>query len=253
MTKKSTNNVMIVTGGGRGIGAAIARAAGNEGYSVCVNYSRSADAAQSVADNIIAGGGKAIAVQADLGNEADIIRMFKEVDAQLGPVTALINNAGINYTTPFADFELTGLRRVIAVNIEGTYLASREALHRMAKSLGGPGGVIVNISSISSRSGGGPKEVIYASTKGMIDTFTLGLAKEYAKDGIRVCSLRPGMTETDIFDSMDGIESARTVAAEIVPMGRMAQPEEIAALAVWLCSDAASYVTGLPIDVSGGR
>lgn len=253
MVSKQSKDVMIVTGGGRGIGAAIAAAAGREGYSVCVNYSRSAEAAEAVAGEIRAGGGKAIAVQADVGVEADIIRLFQEVDAQLGRVTALINNAGINYTTAFADFELSGLRRVLAVNIEGSYIAAREALRRMAISRGGKGGVIINISSISSRSGGGPKEVIYASTKGMIDTFTLGLAKEYAKDGVRVCSLRPGMTETDIFAGMDGIESARAVAAEIVPMGRMAQPEEIAAMAIWLCSDAASYVTGLPLDVSGGR
>ena len=253
MAEKLAEKVMIVTGGGRGIGAAIARAAGREGYNVCVNYSRSADAAQSVADDIIASGGNAISVQADVGKEADIVHLFQQVDKAFGPVSALINNAGINYVTPFADFELSGLRRVLSVNIEGTYIAAREAVRRMAHSRGGAGGVIINIGSISSRSGGGPKDVIYASTKGMIDTFTMGLAKEFAQDGVRVCSLRPGMTETDIFDGVDGVEAARAVAAEIVPMGRMAQPAEIAALAIWLCSDAASYVTGLPLDVSGGR
>lgn len=253
MSNNGVEKVMIVTGGGRGIGAAICRAAGAEGFKVCVNYSRSADAAQSVVGEIEKLGGQAIAVQADVGIEADIIRLFKEVDSKLGPVTALINNAAINYVTPFPDMELAGLRKVLAVNIEGTYIAAREAVRRMANSRGGAGGVIVNISSISSRSGGGPNDVIYASTKGMIDTFTMGLAKEFAQDGVRVCSLRPGMTETDIFDSVEGIEAARKVAAEIVPMGRMAQPKEIAALAIWLCSDAASYVTGLPLDVSGGR
>lgn len=253
MAEIPDHSVMVVTGGGRGIGAAIARAAGAEGYSVCVNYSRSAHAANDLADEIVSNGGTAIAMQADVGNEAEIVSLFQQVDKKLGPVTALINNAGISYTTPFADFEVSGLRRVLAVNIEGTYVASREAVRRMAHSKGGRGGVIVNISSISSRSGGGPGNVIYSSTKGMIDTFTMGLAKEFAKDGVRVCSLRPGMTETDIFDEMDGIETARAIAAEIVPMGRMAQPKEIAAMAIWLCSDAASFVTGLPIDVSGGR
>jgi len=253
MTDKIAKKVMIVTGGGRGIGAAICTAAAADGYQVCVNYSRSAKAAEAVVAEIEAKGGTAIAVQADVGVEADIMRLFQEVDQQLGPVTALINNAGISYDTPFADFELSGLRRVLAVNIEGTYIAAREAVRRMAHSHDGKGGVIINISSISSRSGGGANNVIYASTKGMIDTFTLGLAKEFAKDGVRVCALRPGMTETDIFDEMGGIEAARAVAAEIVPMGRMARPEEIAALAVFLCSDAASYITGLPLDVSGGR
>lgn len=253
MDDASAVKVMIVTGGGRGNGAAIARAGGREGYKVCVNYSLSDEAAQRVVNDIKDMGSDAIAIQADVGKEEDVIRLFEEVDARLGPVTALVNNAGINYITPFADFELSELRRILAVNIEGTFLAAREAVRRMAVSRGGKGGVIVNISSISSRSGGGPRDVIYASTKGMIDTFTMGLAKEFAKDGVRVCSLRPGMTETGIFDSVDGIEAARQVAAEIVPMGRMAKPEEIAALAIWLCSDQASYVTGLPLDVSGGR
>lgn len=253
MAEETAQKVMIVTGGGRGIGAAICKAAGKAGFHICVNYSRSADAANAVVEEIKSAGGHAIAVQADVSIEADIIRLFNEVDRQLGPVTALVNNAGINYVTPFTEFELSGLRRVLAVNIEGVYLSAREALKRMANSKGGSGGVIINISSISSRSGGGPKDVIYASTKGMIDTFTMGLAKEYAQDGVRVCALRPGMTETDIFDGVDGIEAARAVAAEIVPMGRMAQPSEIAALAVFLCSDAASYITGLPLDVSGGR
>lgn len=253
MNGKAHRGVMIVTGSGRGIGAAIAIAAGREGFSVCVNYSRSKFEALRVVDTIKASGSDAIAVQADVSIEADIVRMFEEVDNKLGKVTALINNAGVNYVTPFVDMDLAGLRRVISVNIEGTFVAAREAVRRMAHSQGGDGGVIINISSISSRSGGGPKDVIYASSKGMIDTFTMGLAKEFARDGVRVCSLRPGMSETDIFNSADGIEAARRVAADIVPMGRMAKPEEIASLALWLCSPSASYVTGLPFDVSGGR
>lgn len=253
MSEMCKPGVMIVTGAGRGIGAAIARAAGLAGYQVCVNFNRSSSAAEAVVEHVTAAGGRAIAVQADVGKEADIIRLFQEVDAKLGPVAALINNAGINHITPFADMELNALRRVLAVNIEGSFIAAREAVRRMAFSRGGAGGVIVNVSSISSRSGGGPRDVIYAATKGMIDTFTLGLAKEFAKDGVRVCALRPGMTETDIFDSVDGIEAARKVAEEIVPMGRMASPEEIASLAVWLCSPAASYVTGAHFDVAGGR
>lgn len=253
MVEKPDAGVMLITGGVRGIGAATAKAAAREGYAVCVNYSRSKDSAKELVGIIRAEGGTAISVQADVSIESEIINLFNEVDKQLGTITVLVNNAGINLPSIFSELESVNLRRMLAVNVEGTMIASREAVRRMAISAGGNGGTIINISSISSRSGGGKRSVVYAATKGLIDTFTLGLAREYAKDGIRVCAVRPGMTETSIFDNVDGIEEARKVAAEIVPMGRMARPKEIAAMVIWLCSDAASYVTGLPMDVSGGR
>lgn len=249
---RTTNRVMIITGASRGIGAATAIMAGAEGYKVCVNYSTSEEAAESVVKEIVDAGGTAIAVKADISNEADVMRMFEIVDDKLGQVTALINNAGINYPTPFTELDLGRLRQIIAVNIEGSFIAAREALRRMIYSKGGLGGVIINSSSISARSGGGPHNVVYAASKGMIDTFTTGLAKEYARDGVRVCCLRPGMTDTDIFANIGGITEARKKARETVPMGRMAGPKEIAALSIWLCSDAASYVTGTYFDVTGG-
>jgi len=234
------SGVMIVTGGGRGIGAAIAREAGRQGFNVAVNYSRARDAAEAVAAEVRAMGPKAAA-------------LFAAVDKALGPVTALVNNAGIVRQSAIADIQLADLARLMSVNVFGPVLCAREAVRRMSHSHGGAGGTIVNVSSVSARTGGGPGGVVYAASKGAIDSFTIGLAKEVAQDGIRVCAVRPGITETEIFDDLVGLGAIKDLAREIVPMGRVARPEEIAGLVLWLCSPAASYVTGALYDVTGGR
>ena len=246
--------VMLVTGGSRGIGAAVARLAGRRGWDVAVNYSQSADKAEGVAEDIRAAGSKAMTVQADVGVEADIIRMFQEVEAGLGKPDAVVNNAGIDYDTLIAEFDLEQFRRTFDVNVMGPALIAKEAINRMSSRLGGEGGVIVNVSSISSRTGGWPRDVPYAATKGALDSFTLGLAKEVGPEGIRVVSVRPGATRTEIWD---GNEVDLSVAAEAVnreaPLRRMGEPEEIANLIVWACSDEASYVTATCLEVAGGR
>jgi NAD(P)-dependent dehydrogenase (short-subunit alcohol dehydrogenase family) len=247
------SGVMIVTGGGRGIGAAIARRGAQSGYAVCINYSRARDKAQAVADEIEAAGGKAICVQADIAVEAEVISMFEEVDAKLGPVTALVNNAGIDYEVLIRDFELEQLQRMFSVNVFGLMVCSREAIRRMAKSSGGDGGVIVNVGSISARYGGLPMDVGYASSKGAVDSFTKGLAREVGPEGIRVVCVRPGLTRTEIFDEGMGLEEVVTMAKTSVPLGRIGEPVEVANMVVWLCSPEASYVTGFAYDVSGGR
>jgi NAD(P)-dependent dehydrogenase (short-subunit alcohol dehydrogenase family) len=245
---------MVVTGGGRGIGAAIATLAGERGYRVCVNYSRAKDRAEAVVGSIRAAGGEAIAVRADVGNEADVVAMFQEVDRTLGRVSALVNNAGIDHETQIVDLEVRPLERVFAVNVTGSFVCAREAIRRMSSGRGGGGGVIVNISSVSAKYGGLPGDVIYTATKGALDAFTLGLAREVAGQGIRVCCVRPGLTETEIFDRSIGLEAVKEMAAKGgVPLGRIAQPREVANLVLWLCSDEASYVTGAVYDVSGGR
>lgn len=247
------SGVLIVSGGGRGIGAAIAREAGRQGYKVCVNYSRSQVPAETVAEEIRARGTEAIAIKADVGCEDEVTAMFQEVDRSLGPVTAMINNAGIDHKTSIADMEVADLHRVMTINVAGAFLCARESIRRMSSNRGGSGGVIINISSVSARTGGMPGDVIYTASKGAIDAFTIGLAKEVARDNIRVCAVRPGITETEIFDSNIGLEAIKAMARDIVPLGRIGRPEEIAGLTLWLCSPAASYVTGALFDVSGGR
>lgn len=245
--------VMLVTGGSRGIGAAIARRAARSGYDVCVNYARARNRAEDVVRDIEAMGRRAIAVQADVAEEGDVQKMFAAVDGALGPVTALVNNAGVDYETRIGDFDLAGLQRVYAVNVVGAFLAAREAIERMSTDRNGKGGVIVNIGSIGARYGGLPGDVIYASSKGAIDTFTMGLAREVGREGIRVCCVRPGLTRTEIFDSNIGIERAVEIAKTGTMLGRIGEPEEVAHLVLWLCSPEASYATGAIYDVSGGR
>ena len=246
--------VMLVTGASRGIGAAIARLAGKRGWDVAVNYSQSKAKAEAVADEIRTEGRKAMIVHADVGMEKDIIRMFKEVDAELGQPAAVVNNAGVDYDTLIADFEVEKFQRTFDINIIGPALIAKQAINRMSTRLGGTGGVIINVSSISSRTGGWPRDVPYAATKGALDSFTLGLAKEVGPEGIRVISVRPGATRTEIWD---GNQVNLSVAAEAVtreaPLRRMGEPEEIANLVVWACSDEASYVTATCLDVAGGR
>ncbi len=247
------SGVMIVTGGGRGIGRAIVQRAAAAGYAVCINYSRTRDKAEELVAEITGNGGSAIAVKADVADEAQIVSMFEEVDTRLGPVTALVNNAGIDYEVPVRDLDVARLHHLFAVNVFGTILCAREAIKRMATSSGGAGGVIVNIGSIASRYGGLPLDVTYTSTKGAVDGFTKGLAREVGPDGIRVACVRPGLTRTEIFDDGMGMDEVNEIARKGVPLGRVGEPEEVANMVVWLCSAEASYVTGFTYDVSGGR
>jgi NAD(P)-dependent dehydrogenase (short-subunit alcohol dehydrogenase family) len=245
--------VMIVTGAGRGIGAAIARMAGERGWAVAVNYSRAKEKAEAVADGIRAKGAEAIAVKADVAREDEVVAMFRRVDSELGPVDALVNNAGIDYETLIADAEVAGINRVFGVNVVGLMVCSREAVRRMSTARGGKGGVIVNIGSVSARTGGLPKDAVYTASKGAVDAFTHALSNEAAREGVRVFCVRPGLTQTEIFDTNLGLEHVKDLARKNVPLGRIGQPEEVAAAALWLCSPEASYVSGFTLDVSGGR
>ena len=245
--------VLLVTGGSRGIGAAIAKAAAKKGYDVCVNYVRARDRADQVAAAVRAEGRRALVVQADVSREPDVMAMFRAVDQDLGPIDALVNNAGIDYERLVADVELAGIERVFGTNIIGLILCCREAVRRMSRDRGGRGGTIVNISSVSARTGGLPKDVVYTASKGAVDAFTRGLSNEVAGQGVRVCAVRPGLTLTEIFESTLGEEGVTELARRAVPMGRIGQPEEVAAMVLWLCSPEASYVTGFTYDVSGGR
>ena len=244
---------MIVTGASRGIGAAIAELAGKRGYAVCVNYSRSGEAAEQVVARISAAGGKAVAIQADVSKDAEARRLFAAVDEQLGRVDALVNNAGIiGRQCRVDEMDERLLAEVFAVNTFSYFYCAREALRRMSTKHGGKGGAIVNISSAAARHGGLPRETHYAGSKGAIDSMTVGLAKEVGTEGVRVNAIRPGLILTDIHQ-VHGGQAAIDKVAPSVPIGRAGQPMEIAEAAVWLCSDAASYVHGAVIDVSGGR
>jgi NAD(P)-dependent dehydrogenase (short-subunit alcohol dehydrogenase family) len=249
------SGVVLVTGAGRGIGAAIARLAGQRGYKVGVNYSRSVDDAKKVVADIERDGGKAIAVQGDVGEEKDVLAMFEAMDKAFGPVTALVNNAGIlGKPTSSAKLGADLVEHVLRVNVTGTLMCSREAIRRMSPPTGN-GGVIVNIGSIAARTGGMSGCVAYAASKGAVDSLTTGLAKEFGPLNIRVNCIRPGLIESDIHDAATGgIEASRKAAKATVPLGgRMGQPNEIATMALWLMSDEASYVTAAVYDVSAGR
>jgi NAD(P)-dependent dehydrogenase (short-subunit alcohol dehydrogenase family) len=247
--------VLLVTGAGRGIGAAIARLGAARGWRVAVNYGRSRAAAEALVAEIAAAGGEAAAFAADVGDSAAVTAMFAAIDQTLGPVTALVNNAGVigPVTRIDAMDDPQGLAAVYATNVFSLFYCSREAIRRMSRRQGGPGGVIVNISSVAARHGGLPQEVAYASSKGAVDSFTTGLAREVAADGIRVVGLRPGLTDTDINDDHVGGKSVLGVVAPTIPIGRIGRPEEIAEAVLFLLSDAASYMTATTIDVSGGR
>jgi NAD(P)-dependent dehydrogenase (short-subunit alcohol dehydrogenase family) len=245
--------IILITGGSRGIGAATARLAAAEGYAVCISYLRNRPAAEAVVQEIAKAGGKAIAVAADVAVEADVVRLFETVDAQLGRLTALVNNAGIlERHMRVEEMDAGRLSRVLAANVIGSFLSAREAVKRMSTRHGGPGGAIVNLSSAASRLGSPNEYVDYAASKGAIDTFTLGLAKEVAAEGIRVNAVRPGVIYTDIH--ADGGEPGRVDRVKsAVPMLRGGQPEEVAKAILWLLSDEASYSTGAILDVAGGR
>ncbi len=245
--------IIVITGGSRGIGAATARLAASRGYAVCVNYLKNQLAAKAVVDEIRSGGGQAIAVAADVAAETDVVNLFEAVDAQLGTVTALVNNAGILETQMrVEDMNAGRLFRVFATNITGSFLCAREAVRRMSTRRGGNGGAIVNVSSGASRLGAPDEYVDYAASKGAIDTFTIGLSKEVALEGIRVNAVRPGFIYTDIHAS--GGERGRVDRIkDSVPMKRGGRPEEVANAILWLLSDEASYATGSIIDLAGGK
>ncbi|MBW6392068.1 SDR family oxidoreductase [Billgrantia antri] len=245
--------VLVITGGSRGIGAATARLGAANGYAVCVNYRHNEAAALAVTEEITRGGGEAIAVAADVGSEADVVRLFEQVDEMLGPVTALVNNAGILETQMRVEhMDAARLSRVLTANVVGSFLCAREAIRRMSTRHGGRGGAIVNVSSIASRLGAPNEYVDYAAAKGAIDSFTVGLAKEVASEGIRVNAVRPGVIYTEIHAS--GGEPGRVERVKAsVPMQRGGQADEVARAILWLLSDEASYSTGALLDVTGGR
>jgi len=245
--------VVVVTGASRGIGAATARLAADAGYAVCLNYVRNRAAADALAEDLRKAGAKALAVQADVAVEADVVRLFKECDAALGPATALVNNAGIlERRMRVEEMDAGRLQRVIATNVIGSFLCAREAVRRMSTRNGGAGGAIVNVSSAAARLGSPDEYVDYAASKGAIDTFTIGLAKEVATEGIRVNAVRPGPIHTDIHAS--GGEPNRIERVKsAVPMQRGGDAEEVAHAILWLLSDEASYCTGALLDVAGGR
>ncbi|HJS38119.1 MAG TPA: SDR family oxidoreductase [Burkholderiales bacterium] len=245
--------VLMVTGGGRGIGAATARLAARRGYAVCINYLRNRAAAEGVAQEIRDGGGQAIALAGDVAVEKDVVDLFQECDRALGPLTAVVNNAGIvERQSRVEAMDAARLQRMFATNVIGAFLCAREAIRRMSTKHGGKGGAIVNISSGAARLGSPGEYVDYAASKGAIDTMTLGLAKELAEDGIRVNCVRPGFVHTDIHASggePNRIERLR----DSIPMKRGGDPEEVARAVLWLLSDEASYCTGAILDVTGGR
>lgn len=244
---------LLITGGGRGIGAATARLAAQQGWAVAVNYARDSLAADTVVRAIRAEGGSAISVRADVANEAEVLRMFATVDAKFGPIAGLVNNAGVVDTTARLDeMDWARWRRMFDTNVLGSLLCAREAVRRMSTRHGGAGGSIVNLSSAASRLGSGGQYVDYAASKGAIDTFTLGLAREVAAEGVRVNAVRPGLIDTTIHAS-GGLPQRVRDLAPTVPMQRGGSADEVAQAIVWLLSDAASYTTGALIDVSGGR
>ena len=247
--------VMIVTGGSRGIGADICRLAAQRGYSVCVNYLRGEKEARAVVEEIGKSGGRAVAVKADVTSETDVARLFDETVSKLGPVTALINNAGWGgQHGPIEAWQIDATRRLIELNLLGPMICSREAVKRMARKHGGQGGNIVNISSAAARTGAPGVFVHYAATKGGLDVFTTGFAKEVAKEGIRVNAVRPGYVRTEMYEE-DLRQSPDWVRANIasIPVGRIAEVRDVSAVVLWLLSDDASYVTGSIVDISGGR
>ncbi|HSY91535.1 MAG TPA: SDR family oxidoreductase [Candidatus Binatus sp.] len=253
MTNKNQLGTLIVTGASRGIGAATATLAGERGYAVAVNYSTSEAEARSVVDGIVAEGGRAVAIQCDVSNEAQIMRMFETAERELGPIKALVNNAAI--TGGFARVEeasSAAIAHMLAVNVTGTILCSREAVRRMSTRRGGSGGAIVNISSIAARTGAAGEWVHYAASKGAIDSFTIGLAREVAAEGIRVNAVAPGLVDTGLH-AANGEPGRLQRLMGTIPMARPGTPHEIAEGVLWLLSSAASFTTGAILEIGGGR
>jgi NAD(P)-dependent dehydrogenase (short-subunit alcohol dehydrogenase family) len=245
--------VLLVTGGSRGIGAATARLAAQAGWAVAVNYTQNSQAADEVVRAIRAEGGQAISVQADVGDEAQIMAMFAQVDAKLGRLSGLVNNAGIvDLPSRVDEMSWARLDRMMRINVLGSMVCAREAVRRMSTRHGGQGGAIVNLSSAAAKLGAPNQYVDYAASKGAIDTLTLGLAKEVAAEGIRVNGVRPGIIDTDIHASGGLPDRVKELAPQL-PMRRAGTSEEVAQAIVWLLSDASSYTTGSCIEVTGGR
>lgn len=244
---------MIVTGGGRGIGAATSTLAASHGYSVVVNYVRDETAAEALVSGIRRVGGKAVAIQADVSKESDVARLFGAAAREFGSLAVLVNNAGIvARKARLEDMDTGRIRRMMEVNVIGMMLCAAEAVRRMSRSRGGQGGSIINVSSAASRYGSPNEYVDYAAAKGAIDTFTLGLAREVAADGIRVNAVRPGIVTTEIHASGGDPDRASRLAPSL-PMQRAGVPVEVANAILWLASEEASYCTGSILDVAGGR
>jgi NAD(P)-dependent dehydrogenase (short-subunit alcohol dehydrogenase family) len=246
-------NVVLITGAGRGIGRATAKLLGTRGWSVGVNFVQNERAAQETVAAVLQAGGNACAIRGNVADEGDVIAMFDAVESAFGRIDALVNNAGIVAPSmSLADMSAVRLKHMFDVNILGAYLCAREAARRMSKDRGGNGGAIVNVSSIAARLGSPHEYVDYAGSKGAVDTMTLGLAKELAAQGVRVNCVRPGLIDTEIHASGGRPDRAAVLGAQ-TPLGRPGTADEIAEAIVWLLSDAASYVTGSLLDISGGR
>jgi len=245
--------IILITGASRGIGAATARLAGHLGYSVCINYRKNAAAADLLVQEIESKGGSAIAIQADVGIEPEVIRLFEEVDRSLGPLNALVNNAGIvEQQLRLDQMNSDRLQRIFTTNVTGSFLCAREAVRRMSTRHGGKGGAIVNVSSMAAQLGAPGEYIDYAATKAAVDALTIGLAKEVANEGIRVNAVRPGIIHTEIHAS--GGEPNRVERVKnSIPMKRGGLPQEVAKAILWLVGDDASYCAGAFINVSGGR
>jgi NAD(P)-dependent dehydrogenase (short-subunit alcohol dehydrogenase family) len=247
------NPTLLITGASRGIGAAAALLAAQRGWDVAVNYTRDAAAAEAVAAQVRAAGRRALVIQADVADEAQVLAMFTRLDAEWGPLGGLVNNAGVvDVASRVDEMSAARIQRMFAINVFGTMWCAREAVKRMSTKHGGQGGSIVNLSSVASKLGSPAQYVDYAAAKGAIDVFTLGLAREVATEGVRVNAIRPGIIDTDIHASGGQPERARQLTPQI-PMQRPGRADEIATAIVWLLSDEASYTTGAVLDVTGGR
>jgi len=247
------SRVILVTGGARGIGAATCRRAAAEGYAIAVNYRNDREAADRLVDEIRSDGGVAIAVQADVGSEGDVVRLFEQVTAELGIPTALVNSAGVGGKHMLVqDLDVDTLDLLMRINVIGTMLCCREAARRMSTANGGPGGAIVNISSMAATIGGRPGNSAYAASKAAVDAFSVGFAKEVGTQGIRVNTVRPGVTLTDMTSAVRDKPEVRAAIESTIAMNRTAQPDEMAAPVMWLLSDEASFISGCRLDASGG-
>jgi len=249
----TSNGTILVTGGSRGIGAACVKLLARDGYDVVINYAHSSAVAEALAGEIAAMGRSCIAIKADVGSESEVIAMFQEIDHAMPPLAGLVNNAGILFEKALLrEFDADRINETLRVNVTGSFLCAREAVRRMSTAHGGKGGVIVNLSSAAARIGSPNEFIDYAASKGAIDAMTLGLSKEVAGEGIRVNAVRPGLIHTGIHASSGQPDRVERLQAQ-VPMGRGGTAEEVAESIVWLLSPAASYVTGVLLDVTGGR